>query len=597
LKILSKEEWGSGSGITIINKKDVAAIVANSEIDETKVLNAILEASNYDKLVHEAYAYVPDNWQEDPEQLAGLHHVVHDGMLIVHEGRCKATLTLSQGKKEYNIEHIEKHCKTLGVNIAQFNNAKHLLEGEGLNQNKLKFRQSVAFQTAIDKVKLTEAVGSLKEGVASMKLVPTIKAIHSGKTGNNHLFVSEFLRGDPNKKPNPTGIYSFTTPYPKPMLLNHDSYWGEPLGRITDAIFVVDQQGMGVVLIKPEITDPDAIQKILDKRYLTVSVGCTCDSVRCNICGTDLMETGWCEHYRFDKYDTVIARRINGVCNICGTEGPCPHIKGEEYSDVECFWILGPIWFDECSFVNVPADQNAGVIDAGVPVMETYLEFNNELYNINNDDISLNQSSATCFGLTIKNTNKGGSSEVVDVPNLQEQVVETVDQAPIVEAQPVEPILEDKVTELTATISDLTTQNEALTRQVGDSSQNIETLRSEKETLTLEKDTLSKENIELALKAQKMLAARVADFKIVFGEITKENREIEESELSGQSEESLLNLLSEYLGKLTKYDFSKYRIDPPPIGDVTTKETIDLSREIANLMTGKYAKNTQRSEK
>lgn len=51
------------------------------------------------------------------------------------------------------------------------------------------------------------------------------------------------------------------------------------------------------------------------------------------------------------------------VCSICGAEGGCQHVKGQEYGGKLCFTELKePKDAYEWSFVAVPAQRNAGVV-------------------------------------------------------------------------------------------------------------------------------------------------------------------------------------------------------------------------------------------
>ncbi len=161
---------------------------------------------------------------------------------------------------------------------------------------------------------------------------PRIEAIHAGATKNWTFYSAEKLKGDPKLH---SGVYSWSYPYPKPMLKNHDSYKGEPLGRIHQAEFVVEtpRAKRPGIIVTPDILDDDAAAKIRDGRYCTVSIGAHTDSITCSICGWDVLN-----------------------------DWECPdHERGKMYDNQTATWILGNLWFDELSFVNVPADQDAMV--------------------------------------------------------------------------------------------------------------------------------------------------------------------------------------------------------------------------------------------
>lgn len=156
------------------------------------------------------------------------------------------------------------------------------------------------------------------------KLIVQLEAIHVGKTRNHTWYTAEGLKA---------GIDTWTKPYNKPVLTHHDSHNGEPIGRILSAQFEQTlQSGRAGLLFEVEITDKDAIEKVKDGRYTTVSIGGHTNKVTCNCCGTDRTQE-WCEHY-----------------------------PGETYDEVQCHFIIGETYGEEVSYVNVPADINAGNI-------------------------------------------------------------------------------------------------------------------------------------------------------------------------------------------------------------------------------------------
>lgn len=187
-------------------------------------------------------------------------------------------------------------------------------------------------------------------------LVVVIAATHSGRvTHNNALYL-------PNKMS--VAVPSFTSPYPKPVLKNHNEE-GEPLGRvmsaryvdtcgntleavkdyvtapsITDFFKVIDFlgqklkdpafPGLGYIEVTAKITDADAIQKILDGRYLTVSTSMNTNQAICSICKQDWL-----------------------------SEGKCDHDPGTVVDDKLAYIICGDMTYNELSYVNRPADPLA----------------------------------------------------------------------------------------------------------------------------------------------------------------------------------------------------------------------------------------------
>jgi hypothetical protein len=195
-------------------------------------------------------------------------------------------------------------------------------------------------------------------------LLTRIAATHAGRLTRNHGFYP------PHHMRN--GVGSFLEPFPKPILVNHDEE-AIPLGRVKSARYIdtspalldkfrnladclrndADQDsifkmidtlgaelfnpafpGLGYIELVADITDPEAIQRILDKRYLTVSTGMVTDAAICSIC-----KTNWVE------------------------DGKCDHSPGSIVDDKPCFLICGNMRYIETSFVNRPADDIAMAMD------------------------------------------------------------------------------------------------------------------------------------------------------------------------------------------------------------------------------------------
>jgi hypothetical protein len=193
------------------------------------------------------------------------------------------------------------------------------------------------------------------------KLIVTMEAIHVGRTKNYTFYTEEGLKA---------GLSSWTHPYNKPVLTHHNEYNGEPIGRIIKAEFSEKTlSGKPGLIFTCEITDPDAVEKVLDGRYQTVSIGASTDKVTCNICGTDRTQE-WCDHW-----------------------------PGEKYEDQTCHFIIGTTYGREVSYVNTPADENAGnrtveiVTDDGDTKesvhMEIYQMAEGLYQNANNPEVNL----------------------------------------------------------------------------------------------------------------------------------------------------------------------------------------------------------------
>lgn len=225
--------------------------------------------------------------------------------------------------------------------------------------NKTKVDSSYTYQYTMhlkdeDVKNLKTRISDSKSELKSIKV--RIEATHSGiVNGNKKLYLPSGMKN---------GTDSFVKPYNKPVTRNHDSY-SDPIGRVIDAKYIsygingaidtlrptgtVDiksiakiqkfvgtdayksagYKGLGHVELIAEISDVDAIQKIADRRYLTVSIGGGSNSMYCSICGVDNKKE-YCNHY-----------------------------AGNMYDEQECFYITGDkMYFDHISYVNSPADLN-----------------------------------------------------------------------------------------------------------------------------------------------------------------------------------------------------------------------------------------------
>lgn len=216
-------------------------------------------------------------------------------------------------------------------------------------------------------------------------LIIKVAATHAGLiTRNNSFYMPDKVRA---------GVASWTEHYPKPIQIHHndspnDSH--DPIGRVISARYVdtinpvaevfknsvlrdsfdkdigrADKQfwdtfnsdrtsfiqklkmmrmmdsvlndpsyeGTGYIELTANIVDPAAIQKILDGRYITGSVGAVSDKAVCSIC-----DTNWVE------------------------EEHCGHRPGRIYDGKKCVVVAGNLQYDEWSFVNQPADRHSGVL-------------------------------------------------------------------------------------------------------------------------------------------------------------------------------------------------------------------------------------------
>lgn len=155
-----------------------------------------------------------------------------------------------------------------------------------------------------------------------------IEASHSDSEINAAFYTGDSMMRD---------SLSYVHPFKKPMLKNHNSYSGEPLGRIiaADCIDSVHNPGTKALDIVVNLKDKDAIQKVLDERYKTVSIGARPGTITCNTCGNHILKDG--------KFKS------------------CGHWRGQTYDGKKCTWKMEDLEYSELSFVNSPADKYAYV--------------------------------------------------------------------------------------------------------------------------------------------------------------------------------------------------------------------------------------------
>ena len=157
-------------------------------------------------------------------------------------------------------------------------------------------------------------------------LIIEVAAIHEGLTNNNTFYSKEELEN---------ALESWITPYPKPVLINHDPK-AEPLGRVIAAKMDQEADGTPFIRLQLAVTDKAACEKIVSQRYLTGSVGGKAKEAVCSICNEN-----WSNASTFNA--------------------PCKHVRGKVYKGKPAFLSMKGCEFKEYSWVNMPADGRSGV--------------------------------------------------------------------------------------------------------------------------------------------------------------------------------------------------------------------------------------------
>ncbi len=276
--------------------------------------------------------------------------------------------------------------------------------------NFIKFRDNVEF----NRVEIIKPVDSIQDfaGYVETKntvtpLMVKIAASHAGLiTRNNGFYQPDKMR---------IGIKSFTDNYNKPLQVHHDQE-ADPIGRIVAAEYIdtspsaktelftrdmfknvhnqkyfeafldgelsfiqsinficdnlaksdiltdPNYQGLGYAKLTALVTDPEAIQKVKDGRFLTGSVGVSTDKAVCSVCKED-----W----------------------AAGDQ--CDHRPGKMYDGAKAFLITGNLTYDEYSFVNVPADRHSRVIEMNVNGITDSFSLDSEV----SDNVDLNKIGST----------------------------------------------------------------------------------------------------------------------------------------------------------------------------------------------------------
>jgi uncharacterized coiled-coil protein SlyX len=349
--------------------------------------------------------------------------------------------------------------------------------------------------------------------------------------------LAEKLKGDPIAK---SGVYSWLYPYAKPVIYNHDTNT-EASGRIHSAQFSqLTKAGREGIIVTAKITEEKAIQSILDGRLMTVSIGATTDSAICSYCGTDIIEEGWCGHQ-----------------------------KGEVIDGVAVEWIIGSVYFDELSWVNVPADQDAMVVNVGgVQTAEAYAEMGEGYIDLSklSTEWLVTQESAKTTGLLPTTEQEGDPSTLPTLEELQAQVAEltqTVEtltgektgleeqlataNATIAEKDATIEGLNTQVTEKEATIAEKDSALAEATAGKEQAEAKVAELQTTVESFEAERQGLLDQNTDLSSQMHKATAERVVDLKVVLGKVSNREEALEQhiTRSSDSLKDSLADLITE----------------------------------------------------
>ena len=89
--------------------------------------------------------------------------------------------------------------------------------------------------------------------------------------------------------------------------------------------------------------------------------------VICSICDKEMID---CPHVKGQRYNNVVAKHYNGICNICGKEECRQHDGGKTYDAAKAFGIVTEMRLDHVSFVEKPSNPLCVVQKYTIPSAE-----------------------------------------------------------------------------------------------------------------------------------------------------------------------------------------------------------------------------------
>lgn len=346
----------------------------------------------------------------------------------------------------------------------------------------------------------------------------TFEATHSGKNLNFFQYDSEELE---------KGAYTWKAPYAKPLIKNHDIQ-EEPIGRVHDFSFGPSElvEGKDTINVTFRVSDAEAIDKFLDGRYRTMSIGASIGNVRCNVCGKDILK--------------------DGDMKFCG------HMRGQKYGTEMAYWTAKDFTYKEGSVVNAPADVWAQVKKISV-VSDEENEKGGKPMSAATDETKVSDSVQDDIAL-LDDILADQEEEQTEVADQDAEAAETAEETEVSDES-----AEDEATDLQATIDALTEEvkaltdeNETLKTQVSDLEAEVQSLKDQlaerEQELGDSLSTARKQNVRLAAMNKQVMADRVADHEQYKGILTAEDREERVAEL--------MTMKASELADLSDFDFS-----------------------------------------
>lgn len=178
---------------------------------------------------------------------------------------------------------------------------------------------------------LKEAANTYLNNISKNSKMVDIEGLHSIITRNDTLYTDKAMIASEKM---------WTNPYEIPVIMHHNEEDGIIIGRVKHAYWTDKntRSNTGALRFITNIAHKDGIEGVNNGTLCTVSVGVLADDVRCSICGQNI-----------------------------ATHGLCEHEKGAYYDEKKCYWIVNSFEPKELSFVIVPSDPYAHIVDIYEP--------------------------------------------------------------------------------------------------------------------------------------------------------------------------------------------------------------------------------------
>lgn len=376
----------------------------------------------------------------------------------------------------------------------------------------------------------------------------TFESTHSGKNKNFANYQSDSMEHDAD---------SWMDPYKKPFLKNHDSH-SEPLGRVKDFQFGQSEinPARDCIDVTYRITDKDAIPKILDGRYKTMSVGASVNHIKCDICGKDILK--------------------DGAFKFCG------HWRGEKYKDEICTWTMTGLGYKEGSVVNMPADDWAQIKRVQIVTKDPdgKDEKTGDPKKSTTDETNLpkgkDDPASSIFDNIDKSLNPEGSKLPVGdddkdkIPKDPKANTDPKDDTHKTEPPETDPVLiakakDEEIAKLGTKIADLTTEKTTIQTSLDESIEKLTTITKQLSDKNNEAEVLNralvdtkKQCFDISNYTKSMIVDKIINYEILSKAITDADKVNRKNELTIKSTKDLNDMAS-------KMDFTKIVFKTQPI--------------------------------